>query len=138
MIDAREYLKSFQWQEAKIALRERQLQSLRNRLTSLSVPTDKEQVSHTKNVSVMSETIARIVDMEKEIELLKDRLEESKYEAYHYFDQIPIDSASLLTDRYIEGKKNRKICEERFITERHIRRLMSEAINELQEVFDKA
>lgn len=138
MTDVREYLKSFRREEAKLALKVRQLESLRERLISLSVSTDKEQVSHTKNVSMMSETIARIVDMEKEIDLLKDRITESKCEAYHYFDQIPTVSVSLLMDRYFEGKTNAKICEERFITERHLRRLMSEAINALQEIMDKA
>lgn len=138
MINAREYLKSFRREEARIALKVRQLQSLRDKLTSLSVPTDKEKVSHTKDVTAMSKTIARIVDMEKEICLRNDRLTESKCEAYKFFDQIQTDSASLLTDRYIDGKPISQICEERLVTDRHLRRLMSEAINALQEVFDKS
>lgn len=138
MIDVREYLRSFRREEAKIAMKKRQLGSLRERLTSLSVSTDKEQVSHTKNVAILSETIARIVDMEKEIGLLQDRLTASKCEAYHYFDEIPTVSVSLLMDRYFEGKTNSTICEQHFITERHLRRLMSEAINALQEIMDQA
>lgn len=109
MIDVRESLKSFRREEAKLALKVKQLQSLREWLTSFSVSTDKEQVSHTKNVSMMSKTIARIVDMEKEIDLLKDRLTESKYEAYHYFDQIPTVSVSLLMDRCFGEKQTRNL-----------------------------
>lgn len=138
MTNAREYLKSFREEEAKIGLKVRQLQTLRDQLTSISVSMDKEQVSHTKNVSVMSETIARIVDLEKEIRQMDDRLTESKCEAYHYFDQLQPEGASLLMDRYIDGKKNSVICEERFITDRHLRRLMSEAINALQEVLNNS
>ena len=41
-------------------------------------------------------------------------------------------------DRYIDGKKNSVISEERFITDRHLRRLMSEAINALQEVLNNS
>ena len=84
MTNAREYLKSFREEEAKISLKVRQLQTLRDQLTSISVSMDKEQVSHTKNVSVMSETIARIVDLEQEIRQMDERLTESKCEAYHY------------------------------------------------------
>lgn len=138
MIDAREYLKTFQREEAMLRLKVRQLQNLRDRLTNLSVPMDKEQVSHTPNVSLMSETIALIVDMEKEINLRTDRLTEFKCEAYRYFDQIRPERASLLMDRYFEGKKNGQICEERFITERHLRRLMREAIDSLQGVLNQA
>lgn len=138
MIDAREYLQSFRKEEARISLKQRQLQTLRDRLTSLSAPMDKEQVSHTKNVAVMSESIARIVDMENEIMRDTDQLTEAKYEAYQFFNQIPTESADLLMDRYFEGKKNSVICEERFITDRHLRRIMSEAISALQEVMNRS
>ena len=137
MTDAKDYLKSFKREEAIIQLKSRQLQSLRDRLQSISVPMDKEQVSHTKNVEVMSETIALIVDMEKEIDQQTTKLIESKRKAYRLFDKINPNSAVLLMDRYMEGKKNSMICEERFITDRHLRRLMSEAIRELQIILNQ-
>ena len=137
MIDAKEYLKSFIREEAIICLKTKQLQSLRDRLLSILAPMDKEQVSHTKNVAVMSDTIALIVDMEKEIDQQTTRLMESKRKAYRLFDKIKPNSAALLMDRYMEGKKNSVICEERYITDRHLRRLMNEAIHELQMVLDQ-
>ena len=68
MIEAKKYLKSFKARENKIALKIARVKALRDKLTSLSVPMDKEQVSHTKNVSIMADTIAMIADIEKEID----------------------------------------------------------------------
>ena len=136
MTDAREYLQFFRREEEILRLKARKLQNLRERLTSLSVPMDKEQISRTPNVSFMSDSLAHIVDMEKEIGRRTDRLTEFKCEAYRYLDRLPPERASLLVDRYFEGKKNSQICSERFITERHLRRLMNEAVHALQEVLN--
>ena len=68
MIDAQEYLTSIQQAGQRIELKIQQVKSLREQLQSISAPLDKEQVSHTRNVAVMSDTIATIVDMEKEID----------------------------------------------------------------------
>lgn len=137
MIDAREYLKSFQYNDARIRLKAKQLQALRDRLMSISVPINKEQVSHTENISVMSETVSLIVDMEKEIDHQTTMLMEAKREAYQILDQIRPDHAALLMDRYLEGKKSYEICETFYISDRHLRRLINVAINELQEVLNR-
>ena len=55
MTDAREYLTSIRKAEERLSLKKRQVENLRDRLTSLSVPTDKEVVSHTPNVGVMAD-----------------------------------------------------------------------------------
>ena len=44
MTDAREYLTSIRKAEERLSLKKRQVENLRDRLTSLSVPTDKEVV----------------------------------------------------------------------------------------------
>ena len=68
MIDAREYLHSIRLADSRIQLKIQQVQRLKDRLLSVSMPADKEQVSHTKNVEIMAETIAMIVDKQKEID----------------------------------------------------------------------
>ena len=65
MVDAREYLSYFRVAESRIRLKIKQIQSLQDRLRSISVPMDNEQVSHTRNVEIMAETISIIVDMQK-------------------------------------------------------------------------
>ena len=74
MTDAREYLTSIRKAEERLSLKKRQVENLRDRLTSLSVPTDKEVVSHTPNVGVMADTVAMIADMEAEISIVVDTL----------------------------------------------------------------
>ena len=68
MVNAREYLGYFRVAESRIELKIKQIQSLQDRLCCISIPMDKEQVSHTKSVEIMAETIAMIVDMQKEID----------------------------------------------------------------------
>ena len=53
-MNARQYLKSLRNKESRIQIKMRQIQKLRDRLLSTSAPMDKEQVSHTTNVSVMA------------------------------------------------------------------------------------
>lgn len=64
----------------------RQIQKLRDRLLSTSAPMDKEQVSHTTNVSVMADTIAMIVDMQKEVEAQTVEYLKQKWEAMKLLD----------------------------------------------------
>ena len=68
MIDAHSYLMSIQECQQRIDLKVQQVQDLRAQIESISAPLDKEQVSHTRNVAVMADTIATIVDMQKEID----------------------------------------------------------------------
>lgn len=103
MIEAKKYLKSFKARENKIALKIARVKALRDKLTSLSVPMDKEQVSHTKNVSIMADTIAMIADIEKEIDQQSCELVEAQKEAFRFLDQIPSESASYLINRFFVG-----------------------------------
>lgn len=69
MIEAKKYLKSFKTRENKIALKIARVKALRDKPTSLSVPMDKEQVSHTKNVSIMADNLDVILRSTIPVEL---------------------------------------------------------------------
>lgn len=43
-------------------------------MSNITAPMDKEQVSHTKNVSAMQNTMAMVLDIEEEISELRNRL----------------------------------------------------------------
>lgn len=104
MTDARKYLESFRIQESRIQLKTEQVQSLQERLTSITAPMDKEQVSHTKNVGIMADTVAMIVDIQREIDQQTADLYRRKREAYQLLDQLHPAHERLLLDRYLEGK----------------------------------
>lgn len=135
-MNARQYLKSLRNKESRIQIKMRQIQKLRDRLLSTSAPMDKEQVSHTTNVSVMADTIAMIVDMQKEVEAQTVEYLKQKWEAMKLMDQIKPESAEILIDRYFEGKTFTEIGKERFISGRQAQRREYAAIREFQRVLD--
>lgn len=137
MIEAKKYLKSFKARENKISLKIERVKALRNKLTSLSVPMDKEQVSHTKNVSIMADTIAKIADIEKEIDQQSSELVEAQNEAFRYLDQIPSESANYLINRYFVGMTITDIGRLTFSSERSTYRRVQNALAEFQAVLDR-
>ena len=68
MIDAREYLESIKRDELRIGLKVKLIQNLHDQLCSISGSVPTEQVSHTRNVSAMADTVATIIDMQNEID----------------------------------------------------------------------
>lgn len=136
-MNAREYLERFPTIEARIKLKNKQIAQLHESLLSFSVPTDKEQVSHTKNVDVMSQTITRIFDMEREIDEEVFTLLNLKHEAYKLLDQIPPDSASLLIEHYIKGISINTLAKTKFWSQRHVYRRLAVALELFQSVLDQ-
>lgn len=82
--------------DSKIQLKSQQMQKLRERLLSLSAPMDKEQVSHTPNVGIMAETIATIVDKQKEIDRENNELTKKKCELIELSGNFARRSATAL------------------------------------------
>lgn len=135
-MNAREYLESFRHSEKKIELKISQVQKLHESLTMLSAPMDKEQVSHSRNVSIMAETVAQIVDMEREIDQQTAELFQKKRHAFALLDKIDPMEASILIEHYIDAKTLKRISEDLFITERHVCRRIHDAISHFQKVLD--
>ena len=127
MTDARKYLESFRIQESRIQLKTEQVQSLQERLTSITAPMDKEQVSHTKNVGIMADTVdQQTADLYRR-----------KREAYQLLDQLHPAHERLLLDRYLEGKTLDELRGRLFVSKRQLLRRSKEAIAELQKVIDR-
>lgn len=137
MIEARQYLRSFRAKESQIKIKIEQIQRLKDRLLSTSAPMDQERVTHTTNVSVMADTIAMILDMQKEADTQASELLKEQRKALKLMEQIKPESSEILTARYFEGKTFPEIGQEKFITERQAQRKEKEAIREFQRVLDR-
>ena len=137
MTDARKYLESFRITEARIRLKTEQLHRLRASLTSITSSPDGEQVSHTRNVDPMSETIAMIIDMQKEIDQQTAELYEARHALDCLMDRIDPNHAYLLTRHYIEGVSSRKLGKDAFISPRQMQRRLKEAVEEFQIVLNR-
>ena len=137
MIDARDYLNSFRIADSKIQLKSQQVQKLRERLLSLSAPMDKEQVSHTPNVGIMAETIATIVDKQKEIDRENNELTKKKCELIELMCRMSAENAGILLDHFVEGKTILAIGKNLFITKRQAQRRVNEAVIEFQNLLNE-
>ena len=136
MTDAREYLMYFKKAEAIIELKVKQLQNLQDRLSCISAPLEKEQVSHTRNVAILVDTIAMIVDMQKEIDRQTSEVVKRKREAYALMDRIKPESASILIDHYFNGMSLMTISKSIHLTKRTVQRKLNDAIIEFQGVLN--
>ena len=136
MIKASDYLQSFRIAEQRIQLKILQVQRLREQLVSFSPLMDKEQVSHTKKVGVMAETVAAIIDLEKEIDHQMSELLKKKGEAYHLLDQIKPENAKVLLEHFFSGKTVDALSHEIHVCKRHAQRRLNDAILEFQAVLN--
>lgn len=136
MINALDYLQSFKASEQRIQLKIQQVQRLREQLTSISAPMNQEQITHTKNVGVMADTVAAIIDIENEIDQQTSELFKKKKEAYHLLDQIKPESAMLLIEHFLSGKTVDAMGREIHVCKRHAQRKLNKAILDFQSMLN--
>ena len=132
MIDAREFLEYFRTAETRIKLKFNQIQSLQDRLLSLSPSLEQEHVSHTKNVAIMADTVAVITDIQRDIDQQTSEIFQRRREAYQLLDQISPENATILIARYFDGKTVQGISQMIHVTKRQAQRRIKEAVKELQ------
>lgn len=132
MINALDYLQAFRVAEQRIQLKIKQVQKLREQLINISAPVNQEQIAHTKNVGIMGDTVAAIIDIENDIDQQTSELFKKKKEAYHMLDQIRPESAMLLIERFFNGKAVDTMSRELHVCKRHAQRKLNDAILEFQ------
>lgn len=136
MINAHDYLQSFRVAEQRIQLKIQQVQKLREQLINISAPLNQEQIAHTKNVGIMGDTVAAIIDIENEIDQQTSELFKKKKEAYHLLDQIKPESAMLLIEHFLNGKTVDAMSREIHVCKRHAQRKLNKAILDFQSMLN--
>ena len=132
MLKALDYLDSVRTIESKIQIKTRQAQHLRETMCNNTVTMDTEQVSHTRNVSAMANTMAMILDIEEEISKLRNILCKRQKEILTILDKMEPEYASVLSGRFIEGKSVKELRTVLFLSRRQIERRMNDALAEFQ------
>ena len=136
MIDAREYLESIRESELRLQMRQRQLQTMKDRLLCITPAIDQELVSHTRNVGRMTDSIAMILDMEKEIDQETREFILVKKKALSLMNLIAPEHSEVLIQRFFEAKTFPEIGRILFVTERQAQRKLKEAVAEYQRVLN--
>lgn len=107
---------------------------LRNRLMNVTVSCDGERVQTSKKGDKFADTIAKIVDLENEINADIDKLVEHKSLAKVLIDKLDEDVLKvILYKRYFSGKTFNQIADEIGYTERWTCELHERALKKLNE-----
>lgn len=87
--------------------------TLRSNLISPNLELKPDKIQTTRKTDQMAETIAKIVDLEKDMNVRIDELIDMKREAFNLIGKIPdFDQQNVLIGRYIQLKKWEIIAEE--------------------------
>lgn len=129
---AKEYLNQAYWLDRRIDSKLEQLSALRGLATKTTSVMSDDVVSHTRNVHSMQDVIAKIVDMQAEINSDIDRLVDLKSEIMHTIKTVKNpEHQTLLELRYLCFKSWDDVAEDMGYNIRHIYRLHDEAVEQV-------
>ena len=129
---AKEYLNQAYWLDRRIDSKLEQLSALRDTATKTTAVMDGEVVSHTRNVHSLQDVIAKIIDMQEEINGDIDALVDLKRDIMRTIKGIENpEYQTLLELRYLCFKRWEEISVVMNYNLRHIYRLHDEALEKV-------
>ena len=137
MMKAFDFLDSIRTMEIRIQIKTRQAQHLRDTMSNITAPMDKEQVSHTKNVSALQDTMAMVLDIENEIKELRSIVAKRQKEVLTLLDRMNAENANVISCRFIEGKSLKELGKILFLSRRQTERRMNDALDEFQNLLNQ-
>ena len=137
MMKAFDFLDSIRTMEIRIQIKTRQAQHLRDTMSNITAPIDKEQVSHTKNVSALQDTMAMVLDIENEIKELRSIVAKRQKEVLTLLDRMNAENANVISCRFIEGKSLKELGKILFLSRRQTERRMNDALDEFQNLLNQ-
>ena len=128
----KEYLNQAYWLDRRIDSKLEQLSALRDMATKTTAVMDGEVVSHTRNVHSMQDVIAKIMDMQVEVNSDIDALVDLKRDIMRTIKGIENpEYQTLLELRYLCFKRWEEISVMMNYNLRHIYRLHDEALEKV-------
>lgn len=129
---AKEYLNQAYWLDRRIDSKLEQLSALKDMATKTTSVMSDDVVSHTRNVHSMQDVIAKIIDMQAEINADIDQLVDLKREIMQVVKAVQNpEHQTLLELRYLCFKSWEEVAEELGYNVRHIYRLHDEAVEQI-------
>ena len=128
----KEYLNQAYWLDRRIDSKLEQLSALKDMVTKTTSAMTDDVVSHTRNVHSMQDVVAKIIDMQAEINADIDRLVDLKSEIMHVIKAVKNpEHQTLLELRYLCFKSWEYVAEQMGYNVRHIYRLHDEAVEQI-------
>jgi len=129
---AKEYLNQAYGLDRRIDSKLEQLSALKDMATKTTSVMSDDVVSHTRNVHSMQDVIAKIIDMQAEINADIDQLVDLKREIMQVVKAVQNpEHQTLLELRYLCFKSWEDVAEELGYNVRHIYRLHDEAVEQI-------
>lgn len=129
---AKEYLNQAYWLDRRIDSKLEQLSALKDMATKTTSVMSDDVVSHTRNVHSIQDVIAKIIDMQAEINADIDQLVDLKREIMQVVKAVQNpEHQTLLELRYLCFKSWEDVAEELGYNVRHIYRLHDEAVEQI-------
>ena len=128
----KEYLNQAYWLDRRIDSKLEQLSALKDMVTKTTSAMTDDVVSHTRNVHSMQDVVAKIIDMQAEINADIDRLVDLKSEIMLVIKDVRNpEHQTLLELRYLCFKSWEYVAEQMGYNVRHIYRLHDEAVEQI-------
>ena len=129
---AKEYLNQAYWLDRRIDSKLAQLSSLKDLATKATNVMSDAVVSHTRNLHSLQDVVAKMIDMQSEINADIDHLVDLKQEIMHTIKSVKNpEQQTLLELRYLCFKNWEFVAEEMGYNVRHIYRLHDEAVEQV-------
>jgi DNA-directed RNA polymerase specialized sigma subunit len=137
MKTAKEYLSQLYRLDNLISIKQLELESLKSISTSISVNSDSERVQTSTKQDKIGEIVAKILDLNNEINNDIDKLVDLKKEIMNLIDKVLCDDLRcILYLRYFQFKTWEKIAVEMNYSYQWIHKLHSKALNEVDRLLN--
>lgn len=134
----KEYLEQLTEADNAIRRKRQRLETLRTVATNLSIEYESEAVQRTRVLSPLENIMAKIIDLEREIETDVNFLVDLKAEAWEQLDRLTDERyKQLLWLKYAERKTWKEIGTALEYTDRYARMLQPHALRSFEQVFEK-
>ena len=136
-VDAKTFLSGAFCMELQVRSKQEQIEALRSLASKVTQTFGGEPVSHTRNVTSMQDTVAKILAAEEELNRRIDQLVDQKLQISRVIDCVQnVSYRLILEERYILFKQWDEIAEDLGLTARWLQVKHQEALDAVQEILD--
>lgn len=132
---AKQYLSQIEVLDKRIQNKLSEEYQLRSLATSISVSNNSERVQTSGSGDRIGNIVAKIVDVQKEIESLVDVYLKQRSDIIHTIEKIDaLNCYELLFKKYVEYKTLNDISDEMGYSVQHVKRLHGQALDEVRKI----
>ena len=137
-MDTKQYLSQIKRLDRKIQNKLSELYNLKMMARSISVSNEGERVQTSGNKDQLGAVVAKIVDMEKEVDKMVDLFVDTRSEIISQIDSMDdLDSYDILSMRYVAGKTFHEISEKTGWSIRKVFSLHGKALLEFEKKYGR-